>query len=119
MEAKDLMIGDLVMWKRYYSNRKIGGMNDKMVRFRDCAFWEVQDWIEPIPLTAEILNANFPDVRYGVFWVWNDYKSTEQEIWFEIRIEIDTDESLIRNIRYVHELQHILRLCGIENEIKL
>ena len=75
--------------------------------------------IYPIPLTADILNKNFPDVRYGVAWYLDDIKSTYNETWYEVRtLDIEGMELCV-NIRYVHELQHVLRLCGIEKEIVL
>lgn len=119
MKANELMIGDWVRCQ--YTPFQVEGIEHRNKRYTVTGdgFNTNVAGVHPIPLTAEILNANFPDVRNGVFWCWNDYKSTEQEIWFEIRIEKDTDESLIRNIRYVHELQHALRLCGIKKEVEV
>ena len=75
--------------------------------------------LSPIPLTGDILNAIFPDVSDGVFWCWDDRKSAEgNEDWFEVRIEKGDDEARVC-IRYVHELQHLLRLFGIEKKINV
>ena len=77
------------------------------------------DEIEPIPLTTDILNKNFPDLRYGIAWYWDDEKSTDSNEVYEIRTYDLDDIELNTSICYVHELQHILNLCGIEKEIVL
>lgn len=76
------------------------------------------EYISPIPLTSEILKKNgFEECRieeieyYG--WRLNEDFSLE-------RNAVDT---LIWNddvpIHSVHQLQHALRLCGIEKEIEI
>ena len=90
--------------------------------------------IRPIPLTAEILEKNgfekcnvdddgavqyeFGDDNLGIdLWVsmpcllgaWRKWKGMEKS--YNMINEFP--------IRYVHELQHALRLCGIEKEIEL
>ena len=75
--------------------------------------------LEPIPLTAEILEKN----GFGV----NDYNEEYDEdygIEVEMNFEHWTTEGgtcsgYFQTLRYVHELQHALRLCGIEKEIVL
>lgn len=84
--------------------------------------------VEPIPLTTEILEKNgfsaegynmgvvgfhtdpIPDVKDGY----------EVFIWKDMCLEIKHGFThLKRYTFYVHELQHALRLCGIEKEIVL
>ena len=73
----------------------------------------------PMPLSGDLLNTNFPDVSDGVFWCWDDRKSADgNEDWFEVRIEKGDDEARV-SIRYVHELQHLLRLFGIEKKVNV
>ena len=76
------------------------------------------DEIEPIPLTDEILKANNFILSKG--------KPLIEEIGCAIIYgkyeRLDEDRMLnygdsMWPIRYVHELQHALRLCGIEKEI--
>lgn len=86
------------------------------------------EYLEPIPLTAEILEKNgfetedakeggfvICDDYYDIFiYEWSDsiwvarYESTEMYIPFEQA-----------TMSYVHELQHFLRTSGIEKEIEL
>lgn len=121
MKANELMIGDWVCCTdpKPFKIVEISIIDPhEYITGSDGFDVDVSD-LQPIPLTAEILNSNFPDVRHGVFWSWNDIISSENVNWFELRIEIGLDEILTRNIRYVHELQHALRLCGIEKEVVL
>ena len=70
----------------------------------------IDDEIVGIPLAPEILEKNFPSPEV-VCW----YPNTNS-----YRILIGEDEAVVAlNTNYVHELQHALRLCGIEKEIEL
>lgn len=80
--------------------------------------------VNPIPITPEILEKNGFELHEGetglygvttapyyaldgapyIFCDGNPYAA-----WFEDQVDI----------KYVHQLQHILRLCGIKNEIQL
>lgn len=73
--------------------------------------------IEPIPLTPEILEKN--GFRFSRFYGWQ-IKEPELTIDFVG----DTphfllDEIFFCDCPYVHTLQHALRLCGIEKEVKV
>lgn len=83
--------------------------------------------LQPIPLTAEILEKNG--------WIWED----KDALYLYLKINgckvveclphiSDTaihcvlayrNTRLRITLRFVHELQHALRLCGIEHEITL
>lgn len=83
--------------------------------------------IEPIPLTSEILKKN--DILYrksSFYYIINDDKDLEcthyiyQTVQDDWAIGVDTgayDCSVFARIKYVHELQHALKLCGIDKEI--
>lgn len=83
--------------------------------------------IEPIPLTSEILKKNGILYRKSSFYyIINDDKDLEcthyiyQTIQDDWAIGVDTgayDCSVFARIKYVHELQHALKLCGIDKEI--
>lgn len=78
-------------------------------------FWVV---FRPIQLTDEILNLNFPEPEIVAWWPTKDGR---------YHIEIQTDDredelgatEIIISLRFVHELQHLLKICGIEKEIVL
>lgn len=122
MKANELMIGDWVVYDgdvEYTNPIKVEGIDIATGALVTSDREDVGiDNIQPIPLTSDILNKNFPDTRDDVFWCWDDRKSQE-EIWYEVRIEKNYETVFMLDIRYVHELQHALRLCGIEKEIEL
>ena len=90
---------------------------------------------EPILLTPEILEKNGFDAPKAK--VWNDswYWSNRKDVALELResfglwyIEIVTKEQrsglqsnrkLGIGLKYVHQLQHALRLAGVEKEIEV
>lgn len=80
----------------------------------------VPERLEPIPLTAEILKKN------GFEYYHKNFASTDYDSPFKLEMVEWPDENgngglwLIKGlfkIRFVHELQHALRLCGIDKEI--
>ena len=139
MKANELMVDDWVQTKEvhtpdYYQpsyKRRVAQINDFGVElfFLDrygnkCYGSKKFDHIEPIPLTAEILENNG--------WEYEDCgsESYEDEYYtisddFDIHIgyngfyEIRTIDGRNIEIKYVHELQHVLKLCGIDKEIEL
>jgi hypothetical protein len=70
----------------------------------------------PIPLTCEILKRNFPSTDV-LCWVPLDTKLGYFNVYW--RGNTDAGGEVHLNIRYVHELQHLLKLCGINEEIIL
>jgi hypothetical protein len=130
MEAKDLMVDDWVCTENDSTPRQIDWIRSGEVGL----FWGqtvTPPYLEPIPLTAEILEKNgFPlDVEetnhplykgteikeYTISMPPNGYR--EHLIWIgEYYIMFDAPKV---RIDYVHQFQHALRLCGIDKEIVL
>lgn len=92
--------------------------------------------IKPIPLTPEILEKNgFKLKEKGVLYTeyvsgdehsiieFGFYKESIHDIDTVLNCELGFVGGLDRihhcHVKYVHELQHALRLCGIEKEIVL
>ena len=83
--------------------------------------------IRPIPLSVEILEKNGLEKDnhgrlYGEYFdedVNNDLEISVDDKTGEIWWSYNWDEYWIIRLRYVHELQNALRLCGIEKEIVL
>lgn len=120
LQAKDLMIGD---WVMNTHNRKPEQVCEIMERMAMLDYNDLYDYdeIEPIPLTAEILEKNgfveWEDKCYR--WEYADgiyinADFTEEEPWAHISNRCYHATPVCR---YVHEFQHALRLCGIEKEI--
>lgn len=113
LSAKDLTVGDWVCLPSLMSDDKypvqvleiqddcikyyVGGKK-MMVRFK---------YVEPIPITPEILEKNGLEVKVGL---GGKYQLTIEGVSCRVDFNI---------IQYVHELQHALRLCRIEKTIEL
>ena len=136
MKANELMIGDYVYFNCFDGSKIIV----KVTGFKDNIVYGVSEYgthwcqiskVEPIPLTAEILEKN------GIKWLCTEpsgrktYCCNEPVVqctyipdsgWLINagvggRIKVHFVE--ISKVQYVHELQHALRLCDIEKEIIL
>ena len=143
MQAKDLMIGD---WVNYHDDDKIVPKqvseitNYKQLQLHDKSNWIIvgEKYCEPIPLTAEILEKNGFVHRQSVTWgdiftytyaIIQKDKVLQYEQYFNLSPhpydgsgfywipEMSAVSALL--VVYVHELQHLLRLCGIDKEINL
>lgn len=138
MKANELMIGD---WVHYWILNINAKVNDVMstgrlgIRFIDPKGKEgyihgvICETVKPIPLAAEILEKNG-----FVEFMPNNWQIVIDNIMIELRapepnmaiwldwVEHDTGtyaSYMFPRPNYVHELQHALRLCGIEKEIEL
>lgn len=119
MKANELMIGDWVINPVHKDARKIEGVYyDNELRClvaTDGRF--PQEHFEPIPLTPEILEKNgFELTKSGDF-----YKLIDSNFDWSVEISnndnrigyVSGDGSVTKRFNYAHELQHALRLCGL------
>ena len=115
MQTKDLMIGDWVVV-------------DNTPGFADSKnelFYHYYDVLQPVRLSVEILQQNKFCDKYGVVCGVNCPE--DKDCLLEISVgrnecaywTINWNEYKILKLQYVHELQHALRLCGIEKNINL
>lgn len=118
IELTNLMKGDYVLCNgKVCRVKEIGGMACvATIDDEEELFCNAED-IETIPLTAEILEKNFPTSEVVAWWpiVSDDNKYIEH--YCETRI--DGDITVCGIFHYVHELQHALKICGIEKEITI
>lgn len=71
------------------------------------------DYLDPIPLTAEILEKNFPEPTDGLTWF-------PEEGGFNCHTYVPKCEiNAFGLFKYVHQLQNALRMCGIKKTIEL
>lgn len=128
MKASELMFGDWVkLSKGNWSKNRLVGLTDiEMIA-------ESVYSAEPIPLTYEILEKN----RMRVFEHRNPWQEEAKNLikkWYskdgkfyvshyrvgdEFTYTVGNGVSRICSIKYVHELQHALRILRIEKEIEL
>lgn len=133
MKETDLMIGDWVTGKKWRENPfKLNRINDNGKYYYGVTASDAQvgpffiEEIEPIPLTPEILEKNcFEEDGEGVYGDDNSFFIPIYQngcgigMW-ETHIEpTEGIGDFSGKLKYVHELQHALKLCGIEKEIKL
>jgi len=134
MEITDLMIGDWV--KIIHHHKPKPSIKVKKIDLNDFhdALLQVYPEItyEPIPLTTEILEkSGFEPIRQDAeepyYWqffdkeeghVINAFRRIYRGLWIECS-NATTETSVNKQCEYVHELQHALKLCGIEKEIVL
>lgn len=145
MKAKDLMIGD---WFNFLIDIEGGDteydpkneiyqpMQVDNIGFGAATSEEgvtnAASQLKPIPITAEILGKNFkseelPGDPYGAyFFGGNDYVEVYIKEYTDGLWQVDVDEVEMGGLRTwrmfvsnVHELQHTLRLCGIDKNIEL
>ena len=131
MKAKELTLDDLVYGlypngKRYPHPFRIAAVDiyptNKSPRIVTVGGYGFQEeHLAPIPLTDDILKAN--DFEY----FHKNFAALDRESPFQLEmVEWPNEEGIglwmlgdLIKIRYVHELQHALRLCGIEKDIEL
>ena len=118
MKANELMIGDWVFNKNVNKPMQVYPMMfSQMFHQRPDATTEDYN-IFPIPITPEILEANgFTRSKVFVEWKYEDdntYILWKPFPWIKIEME---DHTVMFPCEYVHELQHALRLCGIDKDI--
>lgn len=119
MKATDLMIGDFVLCNEL--PLRVGAIRQDEIGFFDNdykIYWcsdDEFDRIDPIPLTEEILLKNGFDKVYNQYFFGQVDIEELRDCWFVTIIKEDADIDI--NIHYVHTLQHLLRLCGIEKEL--
>ena len=115
MKPTDLMIGDWVMIKDYPMKAMPKQMSPEY-------YTRSLVEIEPIPLTKEILEKNGFE---GNVYLWIDAGDEKTLVYypFEHRLTLEYGDKLEILFKChcfsVHELQHALKLCGIEKEIVL
>lgn len=115
MEAKELMIGDWVKFNNSDLVHQIKAIAGKSVKV-DKVYWYSASKLSPISLTTDVLEKNGFSKNYR-----EDDLSYAQSCGDVIGIHIFGKGGIMDEMyfKYVHELQHALRLCGIEKEIEL
>lgn len=138
MKANELMIGDWVYNKHHGKNIKLTPYDFFTHTHNEFGEQELAPFAKPtigrdlesIPLTQKILEKNgFENIGDDTYqleekpcWFWVDFfRHTYGCEYDTSTYEYEDDEHRLKlyGIPSVHELQHALRICGIEKEIEL
>lgn len=114
------MIGDWVhIYKEnicYDADCRITGIEEKYIWYGS-EYFSIED-VQPIPLTPEILEKNgFTNEGYFAKLVVEEYVVICD--CSNVAVLQNDEMKMDIPIKYVHELQHALRLCGIDKDITL
>lgn len=123
MKIQDLSVGDWVRVINQFDAQIYGyhcesGSLSLKTRQGHLVYYRLED-INPIPLTPEILEKNGfvkeededGSKRYSLIEGGTKFSLGYARSVFQWTFPID--------VRYVHELQHFLRICGVGKEIEL
>ena len=118
MRAEELMIGDWVVQDDNLCNERLckvtGIFEHYLVEVTGEKLPLHESHIKPIPLTKDILEANGFCLFDDAFWWYKDF-----------RITLSSSKAFTLvcgrtiSFKYVHELQHAMRLCGIDKVFSL
>ena len=130
MKAKELKIGDWVLagGSPIKIDELVEGI-DALTLYDDETN-EIENYsydeLSPIPLTEEILEKNGwreNDEIWGIDYAFGhlhiEFFSNGKEIEAMVSVTDDRDVCCLRQIKYIHELQHILWALGMDDELKI
>ena len=132
LKVTDLMVGDWVM--SFGEPHKIVGVRTDMrephikTDMSDTWYEEgIENLLEPIPLTLKILEKNADFHCDEIYYNFYDFSKVDRygnsisvevcESKGTVYWTINGNEYGITKLKYVHELQHALKLCKIDKEI--
>ena len=125
MKPEELQLGDIVATTPSGMPIKVVAIHRKKVAYHACTdrfSWVRIGLLQPIPLTPEILKKNFPSTTDWYF-IGTDkfcFRIDKHKDKWDLYFGRDGKGTNLQiKISYVHELQHALRLCGINKEIEL
>ena len=130
MKANELMIGDWVKVVSCPLPLKVRSVEDGKIGLCHSVLWNnsigwtridvpsstYEEDVEPIPLTDEILQKNFPEFEQGYTIGWFPNNVGYQIEWYG---DLEDNEIIMKHVGSVHQLQHILRQVGSRKEIEL
>ena len=129
MKSTELMIGDWVYiphnGKAPHYGKVTALLPSGAIETEINGSFALSSSVEPIPLTREILEKNgFSFPKWESWWRVVDcnptiYLAEHNESWWLYQDDYLDSRQYFAKIKYVHELQHAFRLCGIEKEITI
>lgn len=134
MDIEELSVGNFVYLKngKLLQGLQVTGIGDSFVNLKTSdeypnVLYPLND-IEPIPLTKEILKKNeFIDYSFPFAYFCSKDRRIEVKAitnsgdgYWCVHVDNEDFETIGScDVQYVHEMQHLLRLCRYEKEIEL
>lgn len=128
MKVKELMIGDWVYifdpdHKEEKEAYKVSEIREEGIRTHMFDDTYEEDWFDPIPLTPKILKANGFVDRGDAGFQRLRTEDTQRHLtiylldgyFFDGNPDFEKEISGVKHIKYVHQLQHALRICNLNN----
>lgn len=128
MKPEELMLGDWVfVGNKPYKVASLSCMENPELESDKYIFHCLKDEIAPIPLTPEILEKNGWTKHTDYCWLISEnngrrlieYRTDYLDGLLRISYAEEPFSKLMIKVKYVHELQHALRLCNIEKNIEI
>ena len=125
MNAKDIMIGNLVLYNGNPMEVTLvnndGGVVAKSVSNKLPPVLTSADEFDPIPLTEATLVKNGFDKKSKAYFRFENVSVFECDSEWHISISKSDDCNIYIDgyIKYVHQLQNLLRMCNISKIIEL
>lgn len=129
IRADELMLGDWLKYETFDKIVKVTALYGSMVN-TNVVTPLFPDDLEPIPITPKILEKNGFELKADG-WLWSTEGLEDQNYIFiqfrkgcegvrncEINF-IHRAQFTFKQMYFVHELQHALKLCGIPKNIEL
>lgn len=125
MKAKDLMIGDWLLYKSDSLENAFPIQITRAMFNKELIIWG--DRFEPISITKEILEKNsflkvemleYPSRRVGISFLYRDTPDGLR-IFVQNACVGGPTCTMIKTCKYVHEVQHMIKMCDIEKTFVL
>ena len=134
---ENIMIGDLVKlhcFDKSVITIKVTEIHENILYGKSSSgsHWGNKNDIGPIPITPDILEKNGFTLRYDG-WIWCSEYDNEYQNYIFIQFRkggedgigvrkceinfLNKVQAMFRDIQYVHQLQQVLRICGIKKDI--
>ena len=127
MRATELMIGDWVevIQSDHLKFVQVGEIHRTSIITKPAEYEEEEidlQNIKSIPLTSKILEKNVFKKRNKYYYITIENKDTRYCVEYDTeskKLTVNNVWFVINEVRYVHELQHAMKLCGIDINIEL
>ena len=122
MKATELMNGDYITITPSGMPIQVAATHKRKVAYHTCTSklsWVREGLLRPIPITPEILEKNGWEERPTGYVFYTDGKRYDNSLWYIFGSNTFVVNTAEFQIKYIHELQHALKLCGINKEITL